>query len=669
MKKSLFFILLFLQFSFANAQHHTGVHNGYEWVDLGLPSGTLWATCNIGATNPEENGDYFAWGETEPKIVFTWDRYLTDLGASILDIPDCGTYKDPLKDFVYPNNKSIAGTIYDAALTQWGEGWAMPSLEQAEELFNKEFTKSEFIKLNGVDGRKFISLINGNSIFIPEGHVWTSNPSTGGAWFAYCLTATSFWDYFFYEDMAYRYDGLNIRPVITKERRGFLNGHEWVDLGLTSGTLWATCNIGANFPESYGEFFAWGEDEEKKEYTEESYIYNSYHEQSYNDDGTVKKGYYEYLDMGNNICNSDFDVARNKWGKGWQMPTFEQLEELIRECDWQRDMSDLGYIISSKIKGNNNSIFLPFSGYISGKTLIGEKQSGAYWSSSSCDESSRAKGVLLDRNNYEEWVYYIEKYNGCNIRPVIVSGTGVEFEDPKFEKYCIDHFDTNGDGRIQIEEAEAVEKIKCDNLGIVSLSGIENFKNLVVLECYDNNINELYLNNNTLLEGLDCGNNEIYVLDVSGCNRLEHLDCNKNCISELDLATNTNLRYLNCSINRLSKLNLSNNGNLQELRCAYNKLNILDISDNEKLDKLVCHDNPIDFLYMLSTQVLSEFDIPGITTVFYKDTGETGIEKIGDTDTYVSSVYTIDGKPSSLTNKGLNIIRSKDGKPKKVIIK
>ena len=47
----------------------------HEWVDLGLPSGTLWATCNVGATTPEEYGDYFAWGETEPKEVFTWDTY------------------------------------------------------------------------------------------------------------------------------------------------------------------------------------------------------------------------------------------------------------------------------------------------------------------------------------------------------------------------------------------------------------------------------------------------------------------------------------------------------------------------------------------------------------------------------------------------------------------
>ena len=441
---------------------------------------------------------------------------------------------------------------------------------------------------------------------------------------------------------------------------GVHNGYEWVDLGLPSGTLWATCNVGAYSSHDKGDYFAWGETEPKEAYAESTYKYATYKGGAVNDVSS-----YDFIDIGENISGTCYDVASAQWGGNWRMPTYEQCLEIYEYCTWEQMSSSSGNIFKVTSKINGDWIFFPIAGFIGGKTLTFGNV-GCYWSSDLYSENI-AECFMPGTSDNGDMLFTLGRDCGCPVRPVIT--TALTFEDPIFEKYCIDHFDTNGDGRIQIEEAEAVEKIKCDNLGIVSLSGIENFKNLVVLECYDNNINELYLNNNTLLEGLDCGNNEIYVLDVSGCNRLEHLDCNKNCISELDLATNTNLRYLNCSINRLSKLNLSNNGNLQELRCAYNKLNILDISDNEKLDKLVCHDNPIDFLYMLSTQVLSEFDIPGITTVFYKDTGETGIEKIGDTGTYVSSVYTIDGKPSSLTNKGLNIIRSKDGKPKKVIIK
>lgn len=54
---------------------HSGIADGHEWVDLGLPSGTLWATCNVGATNPEDYGDYYAWGETEVKNEYKWNTY------------------------------------------------------------------------------------------------------------------------------------------------------------------------------------------------------------------------------------------------------------------------------------------------------------------------------------------------------------------------------------------------------------------------------------------------------------------------------------------------------------------------------------------------------------------------------------------------------------------
>ena len=103
-----------------------GIENGHEWVDLGLPSGTKWATCNVGASNPQEYGNYYAWGETTTKETYSWSTYL-DGNISIYS--DCGTDKDLLKGVT-----DIAGTQYDAAKANWGGKWRMPTREQQDEL-------------------------------------------------------------------------------------------------------------------------------------------------------------------------------------------------------------------------------------------------------------------------------------------------------------------------------------------------------------------------------------------------------------------------------------------------------------------------------------------------------------------------------------------------------
>lgn len=107
----------------------TGESNGHAWVDLGLS--VKWATCNVGANSPSENGGYYAWGETETKSSYTWYNYL---GGKMTSKNDCGTDKDPLKGYVYPNEKSIASTQYDVAHTKWGGTWRMPTFEEQSEL-------------------------------------------------------------------------------------------------------------------------------------------------------------------------------------------------------------------------------------------------------------------------------------------------------------------------------------------------------------------------------------------------------------------------------------------------------------------------------------------------------------------------------------------------------
>ena len=144
--------------------------NGHEYVDLGLPSGTLWATCNVGATKPEEYGDYFAWGETVPKDEYSWKTYKWEEYV----VNNDGTYKVVIKKYnnnnMYGNtdNKSELDLDDDAAYANWGNNWRMPSIEQIRELRN--YCDWEWIQLNGVYGNKYIGP-NKNYVFLPAaGH-------------------------------------------------------------------------------------------------------------------------------------------------------------------------------------------------------------------------------------------------------------------------------------------------------------------------------------------------------------------------------------------------------------------------------------------------------------------------------------------------------------------
>ncbi|MBP5716182.1 MAG: hypothetical protein J6W69_03605 [Bacteroidales bacterium] len=134
--------------------------NKAQYVDLGLPSGTLWATCNVGATNPEDAGDYFSWGETETKDMYTFDTYKWN--ATPNGAPQMSKY--------FPgDNLTELELEDDAAYVNMGSDWCMPTIEQCRELLN--YTRTEWTELNGVYGRKITSNSNGNSIFIPAvGH-------------------------------------------------------------------------------------------------------------------------------------------------------------------------------------------------------------------------------------------------------------------------------------------------------------------------------------------------------------------------------------------------------------------------------------------------------------------------------------------------------------------
>lgn len=136
--------------------------DNHEYVDLGLPSGTLWATMNIGANSPEEHGDYFAWGETAPKEVYDWSTYKWCNGTNNTLTKYCTQSDYGYNGFT--DGKTELDFEDDAAYVNWGILWRMPSLEQLQELL--EECDWQWTQRNGVNGR-LVTGPNGNSIFLP----------------------------------------------------------------------------------------------------------------------------------------------------------------------------------------------------------------------------------------------------------------------------------------------------------------------------------------------------------------------------------------------------------------------------------------------------------------------------------------------------------------------
>lgn len=135
----------------------SGSYNGHDYVDLGLPSGTLWATCNIGASSPENCGNYFAWGEVGAKAIYNWNTYKYCYGIQYQLTKYCNNGKDGRVD-----NLTELQSIDDAASVNWGNGWCMPNKSQWKEL--KDNTTCTWITKNGMSGMLFTAK-NGKSVF------------------------------------------------------------------------------------------------------------------------------------------------------------------------------------------------------------------------------------------------------------------------------------------------------------------------------------------------------------------------------------------------------------------------------------------------------------------------------------------------------------------------
>ena len=430
--------------------------NGNEWVDLGLPSGTLWATCNVGADSPEKDGYYFAWGETEPKDLYNWSTYKWCNGSanSLTKYCTSSTYGTV-------DNKTILELSDDAAYVNLGSDWRLPIRAELNELRNDAYTAWVWTTKKGTTGYLVISKINENSIFLPvtssTSCYWSGSLKTDSPSYAYSLSlqsssvnSDSYW---------LRFNRQSVRPVIPKfysitfesnDGTGFMDvfkirslesgvlpnnefirdgyffygwntkadgtgthyvgnetisltedmtlyaqwakiseatttsGHEWVDLGLPSGTKWATCNIGASRPEIVGSYFGWS--------------YQAY-------GGTSSNPLTASLSS---------DLAYKNWGSDWRMPTKAEQDELANDSytDWYTyTLNGVdGYLIISKINGNN--IFLP----IPVDDSCGYACMCGYWNSS-----------VYKRESSDWYQYYYISY---------MVGKGTTYRDISYDAKC-----------------------------------------------------------------------------------------------------------------------------------------------------------------------------------------------------------------------------------------
>ena len=197
--------------------------------------------------------------------------------------------------------------------------------------------------------------------------------------------------------------------------------YEAIDLGLPSGVKWATCNVGATKPEEYGGYYAWGETDEKDDYSWSTYkwcngTYDSMTKYCTSaGDGTIDN---------KTVLELEDDVAHVKWGGNWRMPTKAEQDELRDNCTWT--WTTLNGVRGYEVTGpNGNSIFLPAAGNRNGTEVEGRGYYGNSWSSSlSSDYSHAAYELGFGGGNY--YWYNVNRYLGQSVRPVSGNITGAE---------------------------------------------------------------------------------------------------------------------------------------------------------------------------------------------------------------------------------------------------
>ena len=189
-----------------------------NWVDLGLPSGRLWAKCNVGASSPEDYGSYYAWGETQPKDYYDWETYV-HFAEYWAFTKYCNDPSNGYNGFT--DNLTTLQSVDDAATEALGGSARTPTKEEWQELLDN--TTCEKTTMEGISGRRFTAA-NGNSIFLPdagardrydlvfsgsEGFYWSASLNMNNVFCAWFFNGSDEYGM----DNVYRYYGFSIRAV------------------------------------------------------------------------------------------------------------------------------------------------------------------------------------------------------------------------------------------------------------------------------------------------------------------------------------------------------------------------------------------------------------------------------------------------------------------------
>lgn len=339
--------------------------NGHEYVDLGLPSGKLWAKTNYGAATEGDYGAYVDW---------------------------------PARNIV----QSV-----------WGEEWATPTQNDIVELVNN-CTFSWGYNSRSVYGCS-VTGTNGKSIFLPAArfrimgtpqmvgsdiYYWSDNEYESG--FAYALQGSAGNSISAYQTWNIDYAAFPIRPIANKEgTNSEEETQDYVDLALPSGLLWATANLGAQRPEETGNYYAWGETTPNK---------SLYDATTYTDPNV------------SNISGTEYDAAYTTSGGKCRIPTYDEFLELMNYCSWE--YTQINSINGYKVIGaNGNSIFLPFVGgkednYNVGYSEYGYSGQGFYVSGTAFPYNSDYNWYLYMDTDPRFGMYGYNKTRGQTIRPV-----------------------------------------------------------------------------------------------------------------------------------------------------------------------------------------------------------------------------------------------------------
>lgn len=335
--------------------------DGHGFVDLELPSGTLWATTNIGAESTDEYGMYFVYGDTEAKEVG---------GYSPLEPMDFLSMY--FKGYIDGSNNLTSK--YDPATVYWGENWKTPTKEDINELL--ENCNHVWTSMGDHNGILFTGK-NGKTLFLPVAGMKKEADAQVGTRGYYMLATAALDDVncnYLYLSQESASCGVSrrsyarpVRPIMRKYSFVNKQQHDYIDLGLPSGRLWATQNLGAARPDEVGLTYNWGHTDSDT-FDDISTIFNSM-----SIDDLVKQN----ITNKSGVLTPEYDAATSLWGEEWKMPTVEDFQELIDNCDIYE--SRLNETIGITVSGpNGNRIFIPTYGVKLKEDIFDVK----YWSSS-----------------------------------------------------------------------------------------------------------------------------------------------------------------------------------------------------------------------------------------------------------------------------------------------